>query len=194
MKWRTEIKSGFQPKPKRAPVKKSLTDRLFDFIESFKPPKSTAEKVQDYLTEARGVSHMGRAAMLASALAAKKALDGTRQVEIPFPDHYLNGTTPIDDAARAELAAYAAALEEFAADLVTADTPLTQTVANGVNTWIVTMYSLAIPELTPLGKEIWLKLLEGAPNVDEAHRHLVRRAPTELEIQYFSYRPAALLR
>ena len=52
---------------------------------------------------------------------------------------------------------------------------------------------LALPGLEPLGREIWTKLVT-AEGIEDAHRFLLRRAPSDIERSYFTYRPALFLK
>ena len=151
------------------------------------------EQVAAHVVTVRNAFRVETAGLLAAALFAKKTLDTTRQVDAPFPDAYLSGETPLDDAARAQLAAYAAALEKFQAQMFGRDTPMMVATGKGLSTWIATCYAMALPGLFPQAQEIWAKLVTGADGVEEAHQFLLRRAPSDVERVYFTYRPTALL-
>ena len=158
-----------------------------------KEAKTPEQWVQESLATVRQAGQAELAGILMATLFAKKTLDTTRQVDIPFPDTYMAGEKPIDAAAQADLAAYAAALIPFHAALVQNESPVTNAVARGAVIWIATMYSAALPGLLPQGKEIWQKLMTAQDGVDEAYKFYLRREPTDVERTYLGYRPALLL-
>jgi len=155
-------------------------------------PKAPADLVQEHVARVRHASITELAAILAAALFAKKTLDTTRQVELPFPDKYLQGEALIDVAARAELTAYAVELEKFQAALMERNSPQSLAAARGMPTWIATLYALADPGTVPLAREIWAKLGEGREGLDEAFKFVVHRLPSDVELTYFSYAPIFL--
>src|SRR5205085_1835145 len=109
-----------------------------------------------------------------SALLAKKTLDTTRQVALPFPDAYFEGA-PVDEAGRAALLAYAEALQKFQHELEDAEMPLGMAVARGLPTWVASCYALADPALMEQGREIWRRLNANDPNLEDALKLQVRR-------------------
>jgi hypothetical protein len=133
------------------------------------------------------------AGFFAAALLAKKTLDSTRQVDLPFPEGYFDGSAPVDDAARAELEAYAVALERFLEQCNDSGTPLGYSTAKGVEIWIASVYGLSRPELTEEMRRVWLQLVKGEENIEEAFKLIMRRDPSDLDREYFKYRPAALI-
>ena len=172
---------------------KSLWRTLLDIFTKRVEPKTPAQWVQEHAEAVRKAPHSERAGILAVTLFAKKTLDTTRQVEMPFPDAYIAGEKPIDAAAQAELAAYAVALVQFQAALFANDTTVSIAAARGMTTWIATIYSAAIPGLLPQGKEIWQQLATASDGVEEGYKFFLRRQPSDVERTYFSYRPMLLL-
>lgn len=147
----------------------------------------------EHVTAMRVAFRMEVAGQLAAALFAKKTLDTTRQVEMPFPDAYFSGEAPLDEAAIPALMAYAAALVKFQNELNERGTSITTAAAKGMTTWIVSLYAMSIPGLLPQAQELWAKLEHGAEHLEDAHKFLLRRAPSDVERTYFAYRPVALL-
>lgn len=174
---------------KKKPFLFALADRLFARVDE----KTPAQEVTAHLDTVRNAFHTETAGLLAAALFAKKTLDTTRQVETPFPDAYFSGEAAIEDAARAHLAAYAVALGKFQVQLLGRDTPISAAAGRGMTTWIASCYAMSIPGMLPQGQELWAKLVQGADGLEDAHKFLVRRAPSDVERMYFDYRPKALL-
>lgn len=155
-----------------------------------KPP---AAQVDEYLENLRSAFRTQTTAIFAMAILAKKILDTTRQVEMPFPEAYFDGTAPIDDTARATLGTYAEALQRFMHILEDDNMPLSASVARGLPTWIASCYALADPALFEKGREIWQRLVGNAEGLDEAFKMQVKREPSEVERIYFNYRPAVFM-
>ncbi|MSO72370.1 MAG: hypothetical protein EXQ84_02000 [Rhodospirillaceae bacterium] len=171
---------------------KSLVRRLIDKFMGRLEKKSPEEQLAAQLAAVQGALRAELAVLLAAALFAKKTLDTTRQVETPFPDAYFSGQTPVDDGGRAALAAYAAALEQFQVALVERDTTPSLAVAKGLTTLIVSLHAMSIPGLLPQGREMWARLAEAGEGVEEGHKFLLRREPSDIERTYFAYRPRFL--
>ncbi len=152
--------------------------------------KSPASVVEEYMAAFRAAFGGEHGTTLAAAMLAKKTLDTTRQVDLPFPEPYFDGALPVDDAARAMLTAYARALQKFQHDLEDAEVSIGMAVVRGMPTWIASCFILADPALLPYGKEIWAALADNAAGVEQAHKFLTRREPSEVERTYFNYRPA----
>ena len=133
------------------------------------------------------------AGVFAAALLAKKTFDSTRQVDLPFPERYFDGSAPVDDAARMELEAYARALETFFDQCIDGATPLSYSTAKGVEIWIASVYGLSRPELTEEVRRMWVQLVKGEENIEEAFKLIMRREPSDLDREYFKYRPVALI-
>ncbi len=169
---------------------KSLTMRLIDMVFSRVDKLSPEEEVAAHLARIRVAPPGDLAGELAAALFAKKTLDTTRQVDDPFPDDYFSGAAPIDAPACAVLMAYAAALEEFRIALLERNTTPSLAVAKGLMTWIASLHTMATPGMLPKGREMWARLAEAGARVEEAHKFLLRREPTEVDQTYFAYRPA----
>ena len=167
----------------------ALADKLFARIDE----KTPADKVAEHAQTVRNAFRTETAGILAAALFAKKTLDSTRQVDMPFPEEYLSGERPLDEAAQAHLHAYAAALEAFQVKIGNQESPIFESTAKGLTTWIATFYAMALPDLLPQAKEMWAKLASGYDQVEEAHKFLLRRAPSDIERTYFDYRPKVLL-
>ncbi len=172
---------------------KSLWQLLLDVFTKRVEPKAPEQRVQEHLAAVRAAPQPERAGILAVTLFAKKTLDTTRQVDIPFPDAYLSGEQPIDAAAQAELAAYADALVEFQAALFANDTTVSIAAARGMTTWIASLYSAATPGLLPQGQEIWQNLVTASDGVEDGYTFFLRRQPSDVERSYFSYRPTLFL-
>ena len=133
------------------------------------------------------------AGIFAAVLLAKKTFDSTRQVDIPFPERYFDGSAAVDDAARAELETYAVALEKFLEQCNDSGTPLGYSTAKGVEIWVASVYGLARPELTDDVRRMWTQLVQGEENIEEAFKLIMRRDPSDLDREYFKYRPVALI-
>jgi hypothetical protein len=174
--------------------RKPFLFQLYDFIAArFEKKLTPEEEVRSYVAEVRVIFRTELSGYLAAALFAKKTLDTTRQVDAPFPDAYFTGELPIDAAAAPVLLSYANALVQFQRELNERKTPISLAAAKGMTTWIVTLNAMARPELLPQAKVLWEKLMSGAEGVEDAHKFLLRRAPSDVERTYFTYRPAALL-
>ena len=174
---------------KRKPFLFHLYDLLFTRLEKQTPE----ELVTEHVTAMRVAFRTELAGQLAAALFAKKTLDSTRQVEMPFPDAYFSGEAPLDAAAAATLMSYAAALQTFQDELSQRGTAISIAASKGMTTWIVSLYAMAIPGLLPQAQELWSKLIIGTEGLEDAHKFLLRRAPSDVERTYFDYRPKALL-
>lgn len=173
--------------------RKSFTRRLFDMFAARLEPQTPEQQVRAHVEAVLGAFRTEVSGLLAAALFAKKTLDTSRQVEIPFPDAYVLGEAPIDDAARAAFEVYVGELEKFQAVLVDRDSAVSLAAAKGLTTWIATFYAMSIPDLLPQAREIWGHLAQGYEGVEEAHKFLLRRAPSDVERTYFSYRPTFLM-
>jgi len=174
--------------------RKPFLFQLYDFVAArFEKKLTPEEEVRSHVAEVRMTFRTELSGLLAAALFAKKTLDTTRQVEAPFPDGYFTGELPIDAAAAPALQAYANALVQFQRELNERNTPISLAAAKGMTTWIVTLNAMSNPELLPEAKVLWEKLVTGVDGVEDAHKFLLRRAPSDVERTYFNYRPAALL-
>ena len=180
---------GLRPQRKAPKLMDQVMRRIAKALNKRAPAKHVAAAVarvsSAYRTELAGV--------FATVVLAKKTFDGTRQVDIPFPDKYFDGTAPVDDAARAELMAYGAALEKFQEQCEDSSTPLGYAMAQGVGIWIATVYGLAIPALTDDIRRMWAHLVKGEDGIEEAFKLVIRREPSDMDREYFNYRPQALL-
>lgn len=130
---------------------------------------------------------------LAAALLAKKSLDTTKQVDVPFPEAYFTGVRSIDDEALTILRTYEKKLQRFREQLVYRDTTFTNSVARGVSVWITSIHALVHPELRPKGLELWGRLVQGEPFLEDAYHMMLRREITDLEREYMKFRPAVLV-
>jgi hypothetical protein len=133
------------------------------------------------------------AGLLASTLLAKKTLDTTRQVELPFPDAVFDGGGALDESERATLEAYVKALLEFHERCIDAELPLSYATANGVDVWIASAYALLDPALRPQVTETWQRLSQMGPDLPEATKMLLKREPSDVDRVYFTYRPKAVM-
>lgn len=154
------------------------------------PPAKHVARVCSRITNAYKTELAG---VFATVLLAKKTFDSTRQVDLPFPERYFDGTAPIDEAARTELITYAAALHKFYEQCEDGGTPLSYATAQGVDVWIASVYGLALPDLTPEVRRMWEQLVKGEEGVEDAFKLVIRRDPSDLDREYFKYRPVALI-
>lgn len=179
---------GLRPARKPPKFMEQVKRRIAKALNKKTPAKLVAavtdRVINAYRTELAGI--------FATVLLAKKTFDGTRQVDIPFPDKYFDGVAPVDAAARAELMAYGAALEIFQEQCEDSDSPLGYATAQGVSVWIASVYGLAIPDLAPDVRRMWAQLVKGEEGIEEAFKLVIRRDPSEMDRAYFKYRPAAL--
>lgn len=180
---------GLRPQRKAPKLMDQIQRRIAKALNKKTPAKFVAAAstriANAYKTELAGI--------FATVLLAKKTFDGTRQVDIPFPDKYFDGTAPVDAAARSELMVYGAALEKFLEQCEDSGSPLGYATAQGVAVWIASVYGLAIPDLTPEVSRMWVQLVKGEEGVEEAFKLVIRREPSDLDREYFKYRPQALL-
>lgn len=154
--------------------------------------KSPAQEAEIYLNPLRSASPDAIAAVLATAVLARKTLDTTRMVATPFPNDELNGQVPLDDAARERLAAYADDLKQFQSVCAASGTTLVRSVGDGLDTWILSVRALAMPNLYDKGREAWALLEKGDAGIEKAYRFMIRREISDVEREYLHYRPAAL--
>ena len=173
--------------------RKPILFQLYDLIFARLNKKTPAQEVAEHVAAMRVAFRTEVAGQLAAALFAKKTLDTTRQVETPFPEAYFSGDAPLDEAAAAALMSYAAALVKFQGELNARGTSVSLAAARGMTTWIVSLYAMSIPGLLPQAMELWAKLSICADGLEEAHKFLLRRVPSDVERTYFEYRPKALL-
>ena len=180
---------GLHPRRKAPSVMDQIRRRIAKVLNQKTPVKHVAlasrRIANAYRTELAGI--------FATVLLAKKTFDATRQVDIPFPDKYFEADAPIDAAARAELMKYGAALETFLDQCEESGTPLGYATAQGVAVWIASVYGLAIPDLTPETRRMWTHLVKGEEGIEEAFKLVIRREPSDMDREYFKYRPKALL-
>jgi hypothetical protein len=180
---------GLQPPRKQKKPFERLLIKLQRRLSRKTPAQHVAVLHDRVLTAFRGEL----AGMLASALLAKKTLDTTRQVELPFPDAAFDGDGALDAESRAGLEAYVKALQEFYHRCIDAELPLSFATANGVDIWIASAYGLLDPALKVKAMEIWQRLSQMAGDLPEATRMLLKREPSDVDRVYFSYRPKALM-
>ena len=173
--------------------RKAFIMSLLDMYISTAEEKSPEEQLRDHLKAVNAAFRTELSGFVAAALFAKKTLDTSRQVDMPFPDALLSGEGTVDATARETLAAYVKELEKFQAALLDRESPVSQTVAKGLTTWIVTFYALSNPALLPLARELWTRLSQGYEGVEDAYKFMLRREPSDVERTYFSYRPTALI-
>jgi hypothetical protein len=176
-----------------AKKRKPLLFWLYDLIVARLDKKTPEDLVRQHVAAMRVAFRTELAGELAAALFAKKTLDTTRYIETPFPDAYFTGEVLIDETAAPALLAYAQALVKFQGELNDRGTPVSLAASRGMTTWIVTLYAMSLPGLMPQARELWAKLVIGAEGLEDAHKFLLRRAPSDVERTYFDYRPTALL-
>jgi len=167
--------------------------RMIDRFQARMDKKTPDEQFTEHADAVSRAFRTELSGLLAAALFAKKTLDISRQVETPFPDAIFSGEKPIDDAARAELVEYLKAIEEFQYELIDRDTPVTLAAAKGMTTWIVSLHAITQPGMMERGREMWAKLIAGAEGLEESHKFMLRREPSDVERTYFSYRPGLFL-
>ena len=158
--------------------------------EKEKPPE---QLIDVHLAKLRRASAGELAGTLAAAILAKKTVDTTRMVEAPFPEAHLDGSALIDEAARAQLIAYVSDLRRFRRICAESETILRMSVAKGLDTWMATISAIAVPGQIDKARELWRLLMQGEPTLEAAYRFMVRRAPTDVEMSYMTYRPALLM-
>ncbi len=134
------------------------------------------------------------AGALARALAAKKSLDTTRQVEMSFPTEVLAAATPPTVQERELLLQYVAELKVFRSKCEHTDTPLTQAVHGGLDLWIALFECVGHADKFATAREIWTELERGRTEVEGALAFMLRRALTDIEKEYLTYVPALLAR
>lgn len=137
-------------------------------------------------------SPTGLAGELAAAMLAKKSLDTTKQVSVPFPEAYFLGAA-IDEEGLATLHAYEQKLQTFREQLAHRNTIFTNSVARGVSIWITSIHALRHPELRAKGEELWARLMQGEEQLEPAYHMMLRREITDVERVYMKFRPTALL-
>lgn len=150
--------------------------------------RTPQRQVEDHFAELPN-SPTGLAGELAAALLAKKSLDTTKQINVPFPEEYLTGARPIDEEARATLHVYEQKLQRFREQLIHRNTIFTIAVARGVSVWITTIHTLRHPDLRPKGQDLWERLSRGEPYLEEAYFMMIRREITDVEREYMRFRP-----
>jgi hypothetical protein len=150
------------------------------------------EEIALLLQTLRAASEADLANILAVALHAKKTLDTTRLVNMPFPTEIFDGALPLDATAVKTLQAYVQGLKRFKAGCIAQGTIMTMSVARGLDVWIATVWSLTLPAITE-GKEIWSLLAKGEGGVQDAYRFTIRRDLTDVEQGYLTYRPRILI-
>ena len=154
-----------------------------------RPPE---RQIDDYFAELPN-SPTGLAGELAAAMLAKKSLDTTRQVDVPFPEDYFAGTRLVDEDGRQALYIYEQKLQTFREQLVHRNTVFTNSVARGVSVWITSIHALMHDDLRPRGHELWARLLKGEDHLEEAYHMMLRREITDVEREYMKFRPAVLI-
>lgn len=155
--------------------------------------RTPQRQVDDHMMELPN-SPTGLAGALAAAILAKKSLDTTKQVDVPFPEDYFTGARSIDDEARATLHAYEQKLQRFREQLVSRNSIFTDSVARGVSIWITSIHALLHADLRPKGEQLWGRLMTGEGDLESAYHMMLRREITEVEREYMKFRPTALLR
>lgn len=150
--------------------------------------RTPQRQVEDHFAELPN-SPTGLAGELAAAMLAKKSLDTTKQVNVPFPEDYFTGAKPIDDEARETLHVYERKLQRFREELVHRNTIFTLSVARGVSVWITTIHTLRHADLRPRGQDLWDRLIQGEPYLEDAYFMMLRRDITDVEREYMKFRP-----
>lgn len=169
-------------------IKRHLAKRRREALRA----RSPQQQVRDHMAEIPN-SPTGLAGELAAAMLAKKSLDTTRQVDVPFPEDYFTGARPIDDEAKAVLHTYEQKLQVFREALVHRNTIFTNSVARGVSIWITSIHALVQPDLKEKGMDLWGRLVSGEPHLEEAYHMMLRRDITDVEREYMKFRPTVLI-
>jgi hypothetical protein len=169
-------------------IKRHLARRRREALRARTPQK----QVEDHFADLPN-SPTGLAGELAAAMLAKKSLDTTKQVNVPFPESYFTGVQSIDEEGLATLRTYERKLQNFREQLLHHNTIFTISVARGVSIWITSIHALVDPELRPRGIELWSRLVRGEPEMEEAYRMMLRREVTDVEREYMKFRPTIFL-
>jgi hypothetical protein len=156
----------------------------------YKKKKTPEQQLNEYLSALRGSFPGEISSILAAAMLAKKGLDTTRQVPLPFPEEYFSGAKPVDEQACAVLITYEHDLQKLRNDMTRFNSPFSMAVAKGLGTWIASLHALSKPEFLSKGEEIWSRLARGEKGLEEAYRMLLRRELSSVDKAYFDYRPA----
>lgn len=159
----------------------------------FKKTKSLDQQTREYLSHLRGSFPGERSSTLAAAMLAKKSLDSTRQVSVPFPEEYLDGSKSIDSIAREFLHSYVKELQKLHGEMVRFNSLFSLAVAKGLSTWIVSLHILTRPELLPEGREAWALMLRAEKGAEEAYQMLLRRQLSDADKACLTYRPIVFL-
>lgn len=154
--------------------------------------RTPLRQIDDHFAELPN-SPTGLAGELAAAMLAKKSLDTTKQVDVPFPEDYFLGARPVDDEASASLHIYEQKLQYFREQLIYRNTVFTNSVARGVSVWITSIHALRHSDLRPKGVDLWSRLMRGEPHLEQAYHMMLRREITDVEREYMKFRPTALL-
>ncbi len=154
--------------------------------------RTPQRQVEDYFAELPN-SAEGLAGELAAAMLAKKSLDTTKQIPVPFPEDYFTGARAIDEEGLATLHIYEQKLQRFREQLIHRNTIFTISVARGVSTWITSIHALRNPDLRARGEDLWSRLVRGEPHLEEAYFMMIRREITDVERHYMRFRPTVLL-
>ncbi len=169
-------------------IKRYLAQRRREALRARTPQR----QIEDHFAELPH-SSTGLAGELAAAMLAKKSLDTTKQIDVPFPEEYFLGTQPVDEAAKATLQGYEQKLQAFREQLAHRNTIFTNSVARGVSIWITSIHALVHPDLRPKGVELWTRLVKGEAELEEAYHMMLRREITDVERQYMKFRPTVFL-
>ncbi|MGE4063994.1 MAG: hypothetical protein AB7E79_11565 [Rhodospirillaceae bacterium] len=153
--------------------------------------RTPEKQIADHFAELPN-SPTGLGGELAAAMLALKSLNTTKQVDRPFPEDYFLGVQTIDEEALAALHAYEQRLQVFREQLVHRNTIFTNSVARGVSIWITSIHALRHPALRDKGVELWARLQQGEPHLEEAYFMMTRRDITDVEREYMKFRPSAL--
>lgn len=152
------------------------------------PPQ---QELAVFLEGLRRMSAAELGGVLAGAAQARKTLDSTRIVSMPFPLEHFGGALPLDGTATESLLEYLSEMKRFKAVCLAEASILTISVARGLDVWIATVWALTLPAVEA-GREMWAMLAQGEGNVESAYRFMVRRDLTDVERDYLTYRPRIL--
>lgn len=192
MKWRSDkplYVNKFKVKQPK-PFFRGLIDKLNARLH-YVPPEERVPAHVNMVLQAPPVELKN---LLVAALFAKKSLDSTRHVDIPFPEKLMASEEPVAEPLREMLRTYVAALEKFQIELSEGETPVAAAAARGMTTWIISLYTLILPGKEQLGLDMWKKLVSVDGDLEDAYRFLLRRDPTDVERSCLTYRPKRFLR
>ena len=176
--------------PRRYAPPAGIGGMIQSFFKRFQKPVviTSEQEIAHGLDMVRLKSPTQLAGTLGRVLMAKKTLETTRQVDLPFPTDILAGTGALDGTQREVLLSYGAALKVFRAKCEHGDTPITQAVHGGLEIWIALLEAAGHEQLDA-AREIWGSMEQGRGQVAGALEFMLRRPVTDVEKEYLDYAP-----